>query len=39
MTEDNKDLQIPENFCGNNLDKLIQITITERRYGIWGPVF
>jgi hypothetical protein len=39
MAEDNKDLQLLENFCGNNLDKLIQITITERKDKGFGALF
>ena len=39
MSEDNKDLQLLENFCGNNLDELIQITITERKDKGFGALF
>jgi hypothetical protein len=39
MSEDNKDFQLLENFCGHNLDKLIQITITERKDKGFGALF
>ena len=39
MSRDNKDFQLLENFCGNNLDKLIQITITERKDKGFGALF
>ena len=39
MSEDNKDFRILENFCGNNLEKLIQITITERKDKGFGALF
>ena len=39
MSEDNTDFQILENFCGNNLEKLIQITITERKDKGFGALF
>ncbi len=38
-TEEPEDFLILENFCSNNIDTLIQITITERKSKGFGALF
>ena len=39
MTAEHPDFKILEGFCENNMDTLIQITITERKSKGFGSLF